>query len=82
MQSLQTFLQKSQSNDKSSWVLHGRFTVSAEVVYELCEQDALCIVEQDIFDQIYGLIRRATHTPHQLHGCTAVVAAGSIALTP
>ncbi len=29
----------------------------------MCEQDALCIVEQDIFDQIYGLMRCAAYVP-------------------
>ena len=33
----------------------------------MCEQDALCIVEQDIFDQIYGLVRLAAYTPVARH---------------
>lgn len=34
-----------------------KFATCAGALYDICNQDALCIVEQDIFDKIYSLIR-------------------------
>jgi hypothetical protein len=31
--------------------------IPAGALYDLCNQDALCIVEQDVFDKIYSLTR-------------------------
>ena len=40
----------------SSAAQHIRFT-AAGALYDICNQDALCIVEQELFDKIYSIIR-------------------------
>lgn len=39
------------------------FTV-AGALYDLCNQDALCVVEQEVFDKLYSVIRCALDMAH------------------
>ena len=38
----------------------------AGALYDICNQDALCVVEQELFDKLYSLIRCASNGAHDL----------------
>ena len=38
----------------------------AELCYDICEHDPLCVGEQQFFDRVFGLIRSAVEVTHRL----------------
>ena len=52
------------------------FDVVAGALYDICNQEALCIAEQDILDKIYSLTKFVRGTVTSCIGSVDVVTAG------